>query len=390
MTPDAATGHASRHVTVLVAPDELPDAAASLEVLDAALDARGLTGELVLTGSPDELRDAIAAATARGHEPVVVPGVATDLGPLAADVAAPVLRLDLDGRPRDQAPAVRRHLRGRGLDGLRYAVDAWWAHHTHPPALTHRYGPDRDQVADLHLPTTPPGPDGHPVAVLVHGGYWRSRWESDLMEPLALDLTARGWATWNVEYRRPDDHGWAATTDDVAAALAALADVDEHADGAAPLDLARVVTLGHSAGGQLAIRLAADVAADVTTDHAPHVRPALTVSLAGVLDLVAGDRLGLGGGAVAAALGARPEDAPDLYRASSPLSRVPVGLPLAVVCGLDDDPHLLAMARAFATQARAAGDDVVTVEGPGDHFAVVDPRSRLWRAVLDVLEPLAP
>lgn len=215
----------------------------------------------------------------------------------------------------------------------------------------HRYGPDPDQHADLLLPTVAPGPHGHPVAVLVHGGLWRSRWTSDLMGPMAADLAARGWVTRNVEYRRPDAHGWDATTADVAAALAALAAL---AAGPAGLDLGRVVTLGHSAGGQLVTRLAADVAADVAAGRPVAVRPALTVSLAGVLDLVEGDRRRLGAGAVAQALGGRADERPEVYAASSPAHRLPVGSPLAVVCGLDDDPHLLDLSRAFVRAARAA------------------------------------
>jgi acetyl esterase/lipase len=254
-------------------------------------------------------------------------------------------------------------------------VDAWVLQRTHPPVLVHRYGPDRDQHADLRVPEHA---DGCPVAVLVHGGYWRSRWESDLMEPLAADLAARGWATWNVEYRRPDDHSWDATTADVAAALDALADAVADVD--VPLDLGRVVTFGHSAGGQLVTRLAADLAAD----PGARVRPALTVTLAGVLDLVDGDRRRLGAGAVADALGGPAADLPDVYRASSPVARVPVGSPLAVACGLDDE--LLGQSRAFARAAREAGDDVVVVEGPGDHDAVIDPRSALWADVVRAVE----
>ncbi|GAA2725514.1 alpha/beta hydrolase [Cellulomonas aerilata] len=242
--------------------------------------------------------------------------------------------------------------------------------------VAHPYGPDPDQYADLRLPAGPTPPGGWPVAVLVHGGYWRSRYRADLMDPMAQDLTARGLATWNVEYRRPDRHGWDATTRDVAAALAALADLDT------ALDPARVVTLGHSAGGQLVARLAADAAAD----PAARVRPALTVSLAGVLDLVEGHRRRLGDGAVQLALGGTPDDVPDVYRASSPAARVPIGLPLAVVSAADDDPDLLATGRSFVAAATRAGDDVVVVDGPGDHFAVIDPASAIWPAVVEVVQ----
>ncbi|MFD2350938.1 alpha/beta hydrolase [Nonomuraea ferruginea] len=82
-----------------------------------------------------------------------------------------------------------------------------------------------------------------PVVVLVHGGYWRSVWAADLMEALCADLTARGFAVWNLEYRRPDLHGWDATTADVAAGMEALTRLD------APLDLGRLAVAGHSAGG---------------------------------------------------------------------------------------------------------------------------------------------
>jgi acetyl esterase/lipase len=245
-----------------------------------------------------------------------------------------------------------------------------------PGTVTHAYGPDPDQRADLRLPPGVSPAAGHPVAVLVHGGYWRSRWRADLMDAMAVDLTARGLATWNVEYRRPDVHGWDATTADVAAALRALADVD------ARVDLTRVATLGHSAGGQLVTRLAADVGGD----RSAAVRPALTVSLAGVLDLVAGDRRGVGGGAVPAALGGHADELPDVYRASSPAQRLPIGLPVGVVLAYDDDPILLDMGRSFAAAARAAGDDVALLEGEGDHFALIDPGAAIWPRVVALVE----
>ncbi|WP_205705092.1 alpha/beta hydrolase family protein, partial [Kineococcus indalonis] len=361
-------------VTAVVAPGALADLRTAREVLQRAAAARGAGAELLAPADGEGLRAAVARAAAAG-EFLLLPADPADLD--ATDLpldGARVLRVDPDHRPRDASAAVRRHLRGRGLDGLRFAVDAWWFR-TASPASTHPYGADRDQRADLRLPGGEPPPGGFPVAVLVHGGYWRSHWEADLMEAAAADLTARGVATWNVEYRRPAEHGWDATTADVAAALAALPGTG------APLDLRRVVLLGHSAGGQLAVRLAADVAAD----PAAPVRPALTVSLAGVLDLLTADRRRLGAGAVRAALGGAPEELPRVYAASSPLARLPVGAPLAVVCGRQDDVDLLDLSRAFAAAAQRAGDDVVLVEGEGDHFSVVDPASAIWPSVVELV-----
>lgn len=359
---------ALRHVCVVAAPGVLPDVPAARRVLDRATAARGVTGELVVPASAGGLAAAVERAAALG-EVVLLPGRSSDVDSLDLATAS-VIRVDLDDHPPDRSAAVHRHIRGRGVEGIRYAVDAW-ASHRAAPAMRHAYGPHPDQHCELRLP--PADDDGPvPVAALVHGGYWRDRWESDLMDAMAVDLTERGFATWNVEYRRPGRHGWAATTADVAAAMGALAQVD----GA--LDLARVVTVGHSAGGQLVTRWAADASAR----PAAALRPALTVSLAGVLDLAAADRSGLGTDAVADALGGRHTELPLVYRRSSPMARVPIGVPIAVVCGRQDDPHLLAMARAFARAATAAGDDVTHLEADGDHFSVIDPAAPIWADVV--------
>ena len=108
----------------------------------------------------------------------------------------------------------------------------------------HAYGADPEQVADLLLPATE-GP--HPVVVLLHGGFWRARFDRSLMAALAVDLADRGWASWNVEYRRVGNGGGVPET---------LDDVRGGHRGAAgnctePIVAGRVVVIGHSAGGQL-------------------------------------------------------------------------------------------------------------------------------------------
>ena len=59
-------------------------------------------------------------------------------------------------------------------------------------------GRTRSQFCELFRP------DGAspPRAVLLHGGFWRARYGRTLMHPVCRDLAARGWAAWNVEYRR--------------------------------------------------------------------------------------------------------------------------------------------------------------------------------------------
>ena len=210
------------------------------------------------------------------------------------------------------------------------------------------YGAHPEQFGQLRTP--PAGSAPVPVVVLVHGGYWRSRWRLDLMDPLAADLAARGTASWNIEYRRPDRHGWAATTADVEASVRYL----DQLAGRFPLDLTRLILVGHSAGGQLAARVAADLLADAALANAWVVRPAVVVSLAGVLDLVEAQRRGLSDNAVSAALGGTAAELPDVYAAASPLLRLPLGIPQIIVTAQDDTAVPNDISDHYAAAARVS------------------------------------
>lgn len=243
-----------------------------------------------------------------------------------------------------------------------------------PPAPVVRYGDHPDQVANLHLPA---GDDGlWPVVVLVHGGFWRERWDRTTTTPLARDLAQRGYLAWNLEYRRVGQvgGGWPGTFEDVSAGVDALEQV-EHADRA------HVVTVGHSAGGHLALWLAAR--------RAPRVRVCAAVSLAGVADLEGGARENLGNGAVEALLGGAPDQVPERYAATSPTALVPLGVPQLLVHGAGDTTVPPQQSSGYARTARAAGDDIDLVEVPGaDHFDVIDPGHAAWAAVLERLPQL--
>jgi acetyl esterase/lipase len=341
--------------------------------------------------------DAVAAAltdTARAGPGIVLqagdaagsPGLAEAVG----EAEAPVAWADLETAerpPRVRAPdGVIGVVRGRGVNTYRWSLRllaqrlAW-------PWLRARYGPGEEHVGELRLPAAGSGP--HPVAVLLHGGFWRERWLRDTIEPLAIDLARRGYATWNLEYRRvgPSGGGWPATAHDVAAGIDHL----ETLAGEHPLDMERVLLVGHSAGGQLALWATHRRGID---GSGAAVRPRLVVSLAGVLNLIACARRGVGDTAngVAGFLGCWPEERPDVYAAASPAAALPLGVHQLVAHGWRDPlTDLIDVGRGYAQAAAAGGDPVELVELEGDdHFSIIEPASAGWRQLATRIEALVP
>ncbi|MGH2688006.1 MAG: alpha/beta hydrolase family protein [Actinomycetota bacterium] len=237
------------------------------------------------------------------------------------------------------------------------------------PVTTHRYGPSPEHVADLRLPD---GPGPHPVVVVLHGGFWLQEWDRHLMDALCIDLARRGWATWNAEYRRLGAGGGVpATLDDVDAAARAVASCD------APLDRDRVVSLGHSAGGYLALWLAGTGTV------------AGALSMAGVCDVVGAAREGLAGGVAGAFLGGGPGKSPEAYARADLARRLPTGVPQVVVHGDGDTAVPPEHSRWYAQRCREAGErcTLVELEATG-HFELLDPGSAAWAAACTHLEAL--
>jgi acetyl esterase/lipase len=249
---------------------------------------------------------------------------------------------------------------------------------------TIRYGPHHSNVGDLWLPA------GHgaplPVVVLIHGGFWRAAYTKRLMNGLAKDVVARGWAAWNIEYRRVGllggGGGWPNTLLDVAAALDHLAILE---DG---MDISRVVTCGHSAGGHLALWAAARGRLPAGSPGAGGDVPVRSaVSLSGVVDLDEADRLGLGGHATARFMGGRWNEQPVRYRHASPRALLPLGVPQALIHAGDDSVVPPSMSRDYQTLATSLGDNArfLLVDGIG-HRQLIDPKGRGWAIAVSELE----
>jgi len=241
-----------------------------------------------------------------------------------------------------------------------------------PPPADARlvYGSDPNQFLDLRLPKSK-GP--HPTLINVHGGFWRAKYNLDHAGHLCAALTTKGMATANLEYRRVGNEGggWPNTFADIRGAYQFLRqDARKH-----NLDPENFVVMGHSAGGQLALCLAA---------HEPGVTG--VVSLAGVVDLQRAYQLHLSNNAVVEFLHGTPAEVPDHYREADPME---LSIPQDrqwLIHGADDDvvPSTFSRDYVVSKQKRSGKDkeDVHLLEIPtAGHFDVIDPRTKAWQQV---------
>jgi acetyl esterase/lipase len=245
-----------------------------------------------------------------------------------------------------------------------------------PPPADARvsYGSDPNQFLDLRLPTSKEKSKSlYALVINIHGGYWRAKYNLDHAGHLCAALTAKGLATANLEYRRVGNEGggWPGTFADIRSAYQFL--VQNAA--AHNLDPRRIVMMGHSAGGQLALCLAAH-------------EPSLTrvVSLAGVVDLRRAWQLHLSNDAVVEFLRGTPSEVPDHYREADPLQ---LSIPQAqqwLINGSADDVVPPEFSRDYvAGKTKRTGKEkedahLLAVAG-ADHFDLIDPRSQAWKRV---------
>lgn len=282
-----------------------------------------------------------------------------------------------DLRPADlrRADLRRADLSRRGLLGAVGAV-AFSAACGAPERTDGRvrYGTEHpDQYGVLGLPSGAP----RGLAILVHGGFWLAQYKADLMNAMAADLRGRGYATWNVEYRRVGDGGgYPATFTDIAAAF------DKVGDLGLP-DGLPAFSVGHSAGGQLAVWAASRTAR--TPGGVPRFTPDTTISLSGVLDLTSAAQEYLGNGAAEGLMGASPTVAPAEYRLADPSELVPAQGTVIAVHAEDDQVVPTVQSSTYVQLAKAAGGRAEYFSVPGGHFELIDPATAAWKQIGELL-----
>jgi acetyl esterase/lipase len=246
------------------------------------------------------------------------------------------------------------------------------------------YGADPLQIGHLRLPA---GEGPFPVVVLLHGGCWSAGYE-DLtgMGPLAEALTAQGVATWNLAYRRRGDAGggWPGTFEDVGAGIDHLRTLAaDH-----PLDLTRVVVVGHSSGAHLALWGASRPALGEARFGADPIRPSAVAAidgpgtLAGVIGI---DAMVCGQPVIVPFMGGTPQDLPAAYRIASPQDQLPLGVRQLLV-----EAELGPLLQPYVAAAQASGDPVTSLVLEGaDHFDPIVPGrpvgDRVVAAIVDLV-----
>jgi acetyl esterase/lipase len=252
-----------------------------------------------------------------------------------------------------------------------------------PADVRSAYGEDPNQFGELRVPK---GVGPHPVVVLVHGGCFKAAYATlrDLA-PMGDALKARGVATWNIEYRRlgQPGAGWPGTYQDVAAAV-------DHLRTLAPqhrLDLKRVIFVGHSAGGHLALWAAARgrLPAGSQIAGAQPLKPIGAINLAGAFDMrtnIDNYHAECRDPVITQMMGGTPESAPEHYRQASVAALLPLGVPHTLIWGEHETFMPRPLAEAYVAQARDAGDDAVLRVIPrAGHFEIASPNTPAWTIV---------
>jgi acetyl esterase/lipase len=248
------------------------------------------------------------------------------------------------------------------------------------------YGDDPHQFGQLRLPE---GKGLYPVVIVIHGGCWMSQYDLHHISPLAAEITKMGFATWSLEYRRVgnDGGGWPGTFQDVA-------DGSDHLRNLAlefPLDLNRIITIGHSAGGHLALWVAARH--KIPKQGSLYKKNPLpiqgVIALAGVGNLDLPNLQEICGGAILKLMGGTPAEVPERYAQGSPLELLPFGISQILIQGAKDPIVPVESVRDYCRAAKISGDkvDLVLLQEAG-HFEVVMPSTFAWPEVRKAIEAL--
>lgn len=296
---------------------------------------------------------------------------------------------------RGPAAAVLLLLAGLGVTGAAPAPGAFkpmtWAEFLARPQAQAQpqakiaYGPGPQQFGELWLPD---GPGPHPLVVMIHGGCWtKSVAKLSIMNAAAEDLRKRGAAVWNIEYRGVDEPGggYPGTYQDVAAALDRVGGFADEAQ----LNLDKVVVVGHSAGGHLALWAAArrKIASGPLASRRSLPVEAV-VDIAGIPDLATDLETACGAEPVEKMAG--PARLGGRYADTSPAHMLPLHTRQVVAVGREDTTVPPAVSEAYVRRAKNAGDRVdFRILPDAAHAEEIAPGTPGWDRIAPIIMELA-
>jgi acetyl esterase/lipase len=271
-----------------------------------------------------------------------------------------------------------------------------------PPGKRIAYGQDPYQFGELRLPDAGAK---FPVAILVHGGCWSAKLKIpaeatslNLLRPLSAALAQAGIASWNIEYRRLGNPGagWPGSYEDLAQATDFLRMLAPTYN----LDLTKVIVIGHSSGGQLALW----VAARQKLPRSSALYKPSPLSIAGAVDVegppdiqtaLSWDQRVCSGPVVQQFMGGLPAEVPSHYKEGSAGGLLPIGVRQELLYAAknqfmaDDEKSWADQFTSYAALATRSGDRARAqrMENAG-HFDGIDPQSSTWPEVLSSIRSL--
>ncbi len=248
-----------------------------------------------------------------------------------------------------------------------------------PPDVKIPYGPDPFEFGELRLSKSP-GP--HPVAIVIHGGCWLAEYDLHHISSFAAALARDGIATWSLEYRRVGNSGggWPGTFEDVAHGADFLRTIAPRYH----LDLNRLIAVGHSAGGHLALWLAARqrLPKQSLLYFSNPISLRGVVTLAGVPDLSKGVEQRVCDDSIERLMGGTPQALHERYQQASPSELLPLGVPQRLIHGARDSIVPLKLDEDYANAAQKRGDDAQVIVLPDDgHFELIVTETSAWDVV---------
>ncbi len=254
-----------------------------------------------------------------------------------------------------------------------------------PPDAQISYGKDPLQFGHLRLPSSQ-GP--HPLVILIHGGCFLAQYDLEHTGPASEALTELGFAVWSLEYRRVGNPGggWPGTFLDIARGT----DFVRGLAAEYSLDVNQVITMGHSAGGHLALWAAARHRLPPSSPlYLPNpLIPKGVVALGSVPTLEMLHKEQACGAVVNKLMGGSPLAVPERYSHAAPAHLFPLGVPQILINGRFDESWFR-FGKAYFDQAQQAGEDIRFIVAPeSGHFEVIMPASSTWPIVTGALESI--